>query len=279
MKLTNVVQMYNHRGVPTSNTRGSVQKNLRMKAIDTHCHLESSEFDADRNDVINRATNNGIVIITSAIEPSTWDVGLELCAQYPTVYLSIGLDPMLYQHVDSTLKKIESNSNHIVAIGETGLDHYRLRDHREREQQQIAFEKLIELASTLSLPIQVHSRSAGGKALDVLCHLDAQDVHMHAFDGKSGLARTASHDYAYYFSIPTSVVRSTQKKKLVKAVALERLLLETDSPVLGSNKEKRNEPTNILIALKEVAAILRREEEELRELILENTCRLYSRIK
>ncbi|MGY5875961.1 MAG: TatD family hydrolase, partial [Candidatus Thorarchaeota archaeon] len=139
-----------------------------MRAIDTHCHLEASEFDDDRDDVIHRATTNGIEIITSAIEPSTWDVGLEIASQYLSVHLSIGLDPMLYQHVDSAVETINNNAKYIVAIGEIGLDHYRLRDHAEREQQRMAFEKLIELASTLSLPIQVHSRSAGGKALDVL---------------------------------------------------------------------------------------------------------------
>jgi TatD DNase family protein len=98
---------------------------------------------------------------------------------------------------------------------------------------------------------------------------------MHAFDGKSSYAHSASHEYGYYFSIPTSVVRSPQKKKLVKAVDIERLLVETDSPVLGPNKGIRNEPSNILVAVKEIAKILGMEEEELRDILLENTLRLY----
>ncbi|MHA2177289.1 MAG: TatD family hydrolase, partial [Candidatus Thorarchaeota archaeon] len=64
-----------------------------------------------------------------------------------------------------------------------------------------------------------------------------------------------------------------------KAVHIERLLIETDSPVLGPDKGDRNEPSNLPIALSEVAAILRRDNEELREIILENTLRLYTRIK
>jgi TatD DNase family protein len=75
------------------------------------------------------------------------------------------------------------------------------------------------------------------------------------------------------------VVRSPQKRKLVKAVAIERLLMETDSPVLGPEKGIRNEPSNIWLALRETARILKREEEELREIVLENTLRLYSRIQ
>ena len=102
---------------------------------------------------------------------------------------------------------------------------------------------------------------------------------MHAFDGKASLARTASRDLGFYFSIPTSVVRSPQKKKLVKAVQIERLLIETDSPVLGPDKGARNVPMNLPVALREVASILRREEEELREIVLENTLRLYTKIK
>ena len=74
-------------------------------------------------------------------------------------------------------------------------------------------------------------------------------------------------------------MESPQKQKLVKAIDIEYLLLETDSPVLGPDKTKRNEPANIGIVLKEVASILRRDEEELREVILENTLRLYKGIK
>ncbi len=102
---------------------------------------------------------------------------------------------------------------------------------------------------------------------------------MHAFDGKASHARRASKDLGYYFSIPTSIVRSRQKRKLVKAVEIERLLVETDSPVLGPIKSERNVPTNLPIVLKEVALILGRDVEELRKIILDNTCRLYSTIK
>ncbi|MHA1962782.1 MAG: TatD family hydrolase [Candidatus Thorarchaeota archaeon] len=156
-----------------------------------------------------------------------------------------------------------------------GLDHYRVRDHSERESQAYAFGELALFAIENKLPVQIHSRSAGKAALEILYGLDTELVHMHAFDGKSSYAHSASHEYGYYFSIPTSVVRSPQKKKLVKAVDIERLLVETDSPVLGPNKGIRNEPSNILVAVKEIAKILGMEEEELRDILLENTLRLY----
>jgi len=250
-----------------------------IRFIDSHCHLENNEFDIDRDEIVRRASATGIHIITSAIDKKTWSLGIEISKNYDNVYLSLGLDPMNFQDCSQAVNWIRNNHSSIIAVGEIGLDHFRIRDHSEREQQEQAFRELIGLANEFNLPVQIHSRSAGAKAIEILKDTSAKAVHLHAFDGKSSYARSASYDYGYYFSIPTSVVRSPQKQKLVKAIEIERLLLETDSPVLASEKGIRNEPSNIGIALSEVASILRRDEEELREIILENTLRLYTRIK
>jgi TatD DNase family protein len=250
-----------------------------MIMVDTHCHLEKEDFDSDRNEIVRAALDAGISIITSAIEKHLWEKGCNIAETYSNVYGSVGLDPTRYEDCEAAIDWIKTNIERVIAIGETGLDHYLIRDHKERDLQESCFRQMIELAIELELPIQVHSRSAGEKALKVLDSCDAKEVHLHAFDGRTSLARSASRDLGYYFSIPTSVVRSPQKRKLVKAIHIERLLLETDSPVLGAVKGERNVPANLPIALREVAAILRREEEELRDIILENTLRLYSKIE
>ncbi|MHA1948554.1 MAG: TatD family hydrolase [Candidatus Thorarchaeota archaeon] len=251
----------------------------RPLLIDSHCHIENEAFDHDRDEVIERASDLGIHIITSAIDKELWLKSCEIAESHPNVYASVGLDPTKFDECAQAVEWVRINSERIVSVGETGLDHYIVRDHLERERQRNCFEMMIILAKELQVPIQVHSRSAGKVALETLSANDAVDVHMHAFDGKANLARIASRDLGYYFSIPTSVVRSPQKRKLVKAVHIERLLIETDSPVLGPDKGDRNEPSNLPIALTEVAAILHRDNEELREIILENTLRLYTRIK
>ena len=251
----------------------------KPRFVDTHCHLENELFDIDRDTVVKTADNMGIHIITSAIHKELWSKSDEISNRYQNVYASIGLDPTSYSECDLVIEWIQSNCERIVAIGETGLDHYRTRDHKERELQRICFGRLIELSQKIGIPIQVHSRSAGQKALEVLYAHNAEEVHMHAFDGKASLARTASRDLGYYFSIPTSVVRSPQKRKLVKAVAIEHLLLETDSPVLGPEKGGRNVPSNLPIVVQEISKILRRDEEEIREIALENSLRLYSKIQ
>ena len=250
-----------------------------MKLIDTHCHLEQDAFEPDLDKIILESKKKGIFCITSAVAPDDWQRGIEISEAYDSVFGSLGLDPLSSRNMEQLISLVREHQDSIVAIGEIGLDHYRERDHAARNIQEDNFRKGIELAKDLKFPIQIHSRSAGRRVLEVLSEMEAPDVHLHAFDGKSSLARMASNDLGYYFSIPTSVVRSPQKQKLVKAVNIERLLIETDSPVLGPEKGMRNTPLNLPIALKEVSKILRRDEEELREMILENTLRLYTRIR
>ncbi len=255
------------------------EKTPLLRVVDTHCHLEQAEFLHDLDAVVDRALEGGVHMITSAITPDTWSRGLDIAYELQNVHAAIGLDPVLFSDLESVLDCIHKNASQLIAIGEVGLDHYRTRDHSERECQRSAFEAAIEKADDLRLPVQVHSRSAGKKAIEVLSSMNAHSVHMHAFDGKASLARIASREKGYYFSIPTSVVRSAQKRKLVKAVDIERILVETDSPVLGPDRETRNEPMNVWMALREIASILKREEEEMREILLENTLRLYPGIR
>jgi TatD DNase family protein len=252
---------------------------VRMKLIDTHCHLVAGDFERDRDNVIKRAEENSIVMISSATKSSDYISNMELANSYTSVYATLGLDPLLHHEIKQSSELIKKSVNNIVAIGETGLDFYLEREHSQRDNQKEAFIEMIILAAELRLPIQIHSRSAGAAALRILNQNNAENVHLHAFDGKASLARNASSELGYYFSIPTSVVRSPQKRKLVKAVDIEHLLLETDSPVLGAERDTRNEPANLPIALREVASILHRDEQEIREIVLENTLRLYSRIK
>lgn len=246
--------------------------------VDSHCHIQQADFDLDRNEVISRAKSKGIAMISSAIDRGDWPKLIPISEKHEYVFSSIGLDPLKHENLSYALQFIRENESKLIAIGEVGLDYYRERNHSERDRQEMAFKKMIEIASELKLPIQVHSRSAGKAALEVIEKNNAGSVHMHAFDGKSSLARTASKEFGYYFSIPTSVVRSPQKQKLVKAVSIEKLLLETDSPVLSAIKGERNEPSNLTIAASEVARILQRGYEETSAILLENSLRLYKKL-
>ena len=162
----------------------------------------------------------------------------------------------------------------LVAIGEVGLDHWMVKDEAGRSLQRVLFERFVALAAELDLPLNVHSRSTGRETIAVLLDRGARRVVLHAFDGRASTAAPAV-EAGYFFSVPPSVVRSAQKRKLVARLPLACLLLETDSPVLGPEPGVRNEPANLRLSLQAVAEIKGMPEEALAETIAENTRRLF----
>ena len=133
-----------------------------------------------------------------------------------------------------------------------GLDHWVVKDATDRDLQRQIFAEFIALSNELNLPLNVHSRSAGRVTVQFLKEQGARRVLLHAFDGKASAALQGAA-VGFFFSIPPSVIRSVQKQKLVRALPLERLLLETDSPVLGPDPAARNEPRNLRVACQAVA--------------------------
>jgi len=169
---------------------------------------------------------------------------------------------------------IREHRKRLVAIGEVGLDYWMVKEEPDRETQREIFRGFIQLSKELDLPLNVHSRSAGRHAVDVLLESSASKVQLHAFDGKFGAALPAV-EAGYFFSIPPSIVRSEQKQKLVRKLPLSSLLIETDSPVLGPVPQERNEPANAVISIKAIAGLKGISEFEVLEAVEENTRRLY----
>ncbi len=228
-----------------------------MGYVDVHCHLGDEAFNDDLDEVILRARKAGLVaIITSSLSIEDAQKTLGILKRYRGfVYRTVGLDYTVLEEglVDEVARYIEQNRNTIIGIGEVGLDYYLVRGEDRRIQRKI-FSFWIEYSKGMDLPIIVHSRSAGRYALEMLFEHRAERVLMHAFDGRSSLARRAA-ERGYYFSIPPSIARSIQKQKLVKALPLENILLETDSPVLAPEKGVRNEPANVRISASWIAKI------------------------
>jgi TatD DNase family protein len=135
----------------------------------------------------------------------------------------------------------------------------------------------VALSRELDLPLNVHSRSAGRHAIALLKAHDAHRVLLHAFDGKATTALEGV-EAGYYFSIPPSVVRSSQKQKLVRQIPLANLLLETDSPVLGPTLAERNEPCNVAIACRAVAGLKGISPDTVARITTENAARLFPRL-
>ncbi len=246
--------------------------------FDTHAHLCAPEFSVDLGSVLDRARTAGVARIIAVGE--TLEDGrrnLELAAAFPSLVApACGFFPTYLDRVEAELVRdfIRAHSERWIAIGEVGLDYWKVKDEEDREVQRQILQGFVSLALELDLPLNVHSRSAGHHTIEFLLHHGAKRVQMHAFDGKASRA-LAGVEAGFYFSVPPSVLRSVQKQKLVRRLPLSCLLLETDSPVLGAEPGRRNEPANLVIALQAIAELKGETEAGVAEAIYENTLRLY----
>lgn len=246
--------------------------------IDTHAHLCDPSFAGDLAEVLARAVAVGVEAVV-AVGESLEDArrNLELAAAHPgRVLPAAGLFPTRLdaQEADALLGLARERAGDLVAIGEVGLDHWKVAEGEARDLQRELFLRFVDLALELDLPLNVHSRAAGRATLEALLERGAGRVQMHAFDGRAASALPGV-EAGYCFSVPPSVLRSPQKQKLVRRLPLECLLVETDSPVLGVEPGARNEPAAAALSLRAIAELKELPLEQVREVVEENTIRLY----
>jgi TatD DNase family protein len=230
--------------------------------------------------VLARAAAAGVAaVIALGEDMADAERNIQLAAKHPILRPAAGLYPTILDPAKAAAMHafIRQKRSKLVAIGEVGLDFWVVTEAAAKKMQQEIFSSFIELSKELDLPLNVHSRSAGRQAISMLLEHGATHVQLHAFDGKSSTAAPAV-EAGYFFSIPPSVVRSRQKQKLVKSIPLSCLLVETDSPVLGPDPQQRNEPANVLLALKAIAELKNISEDRVRASVSENTNRLYGNI-
>jgi TatD DNase family protein len=205
------------------------------------------------------------------------EANLALAARFPgRVLPAAGLFPTILDvaQADILIDWIRAHRGEIVAVGEVGLDHWKVPEGGEREVQREIFGRFVDLAVDLDLPLNVHSRAAGRATIELLVERGARRVQMHAFDGRAANALPGV-EAGFYFSVPPSIVRSQQKQKLVRRLPLSSLLLETDSPVLGVDPGERNEPARVARSLAAIAELRGDPVAAVREAVAANTERLY----
>ena len=267
-------------GATREDPRHAERMGLALKPMlltDTHTHICDATFDADREAVLARAAAAGIGAVVAVSEDlADARKNLALAGAYPILKPAAGLYPT---HLDraaaaAMMDFIRAHRSTLAAVGEVGLDFWVVKNREERAVQEAIFAGFVDLALELDLPLNVHSRSAGRHAVELLLSRGARRVQMHAFDGKITAARPAL-EAGYYFSIPPSVVRSRQKQKLLRHLPLSSLLVETDSPVLGPDPGIRNEPANLMVAIDAIAEIKALTPAAVRAAVAANTQALY----
>ncbi|XP_056867542.1 tatD DNase domain containing 3-like [Takifugu flavidus] len=263
------------------------------RGTDCHCHISARDFDRDIDEVIKNSQKAGLLALLAVAEHAgEFDRIIDLSQRFPGfIFPCLGVHPVqevspgqqrgaVLQDLDAALPLIERYRDHLVAIGEVGLDftpRYVSGDAEKDNQRQVLIRQA-QLAKELDLPLNVHSRSAGRPTIHLLKEQGVEKALLHAFDGKPSVAMEGVKA-GYYFSIPPSIIRSEQKQKLVKQLPLENICLETDSPALGPEKQVRNEPGNICISAEYISKIKGVSLQKVMEATTQNALRLFPKLK
>ena len=255
-----------------------------MSLIDSHCHLDSPEFDADRDQVVARALEAGVkhmVAIGTGSGPPDLEAGTRLADRYPQFYATVGIHPHdAAKASKSDIDRLAELLAHpkVVALGEIGLDyHY---EFSPRETQTSVFIQQMEIAAAAKKPIVIHTREAWDDTAALLeQHWKPHGIGgiMHCFSGGPADARRTL-DLGFYLSFGGIVTfpKAIDVQAAAKDAPADRILVETDSPYLAPvpKRGKRNEPALVVHTARKLADLRGQSLEEVSHLTSENLRRL-----
>jgi TatD DNase family protein len=235
-----------------------------VKLIDSHCHLDSEQFNDDREAVIERAVAAGVermLTIGSGDGPPDVEVAIRLADRYPMLYASIGVHPHdASKATAETYRQFAELAKHpkVVGVGEIGLDyHY---DHSPRDVQRDVFAEQMRIASDTRKPIVIHSREAWSDTMALVRqHWNpAYGGVIHCFTEGPAEAREALElGFHISFSGVVTFAKAVGVQEAARLVPNDRLLIETDAPFLAPvpNRGKRNEPAFVVQTARKVAEL------------------------
>ncbi len=229
---------------------------------DTHAHLFYPNFKDDLDKVIEKAKNNGVdYILVPATDIATSKQAIELSEKYDFIFASVGIHPHdTKDWSDNLITELEELANHkkVVAIGEIGLDYY--YDFSPRKKQLQAFESQINLALKLDKPIIVHNRDSNDDIMNFARKYKESGLRAqyHCFAGSIADARELIEMH-HYISFPGNITfkKADTLRNVLSRIAVENLLLETDSPFMTPvpHRGERNEPALIKLIAEKIAEV------------------------
>lgn len=250
---------------------------MNTPLIDSHAHLDFDRFDADRDQVLQRATACGVdTVITIGTTIASSQRARDLAEQYDMLYATAGIHPhQVDDFLDSDWHMLEAlwDRERVIGVGETGLDYF--YDYADRGRQQAVFERHLEAARIIDYPVIIHIRDAFDDAFRLVESVGAENRGIvHCFTGGAAECERAL-SLGMYISL-SGIVTFKNAKALREAVPMipdDRLLVETDSPFLAPvpHRGQRNEPVFVLDTAREVARLRNTDFEHIAKLTRANT--------
>ncbi len=263
---------------------------MSIVLFDTHCHVQDSKYDADREAVIQRALDAGVGMICVGTDLEMSRKAVALAEKYEGIWASVGLHP------NDNLDEVYDQSEYeklavhpkVVAIGEVGLDYYRTTDEDKKKFQKERFLKQIELAIQVNKPLIIHCRDAHADMTEILAtnHLPAGQAGsslttslrgvIHSFTGTYNEARRYI-ELGFSSGVNGIITFAKQYDETIINLPVDKLLLETDAPYLSPvpYRGQRNEPMHVLEVAKKVAELRGISLEDIMRKTYDNTQKLF----
>ncbi len=252
-----------------------------MRIFDSHCHLDDEAYEPDRDDCVIRAREQGVVnILNPGYDLVSSEAAIKMAARYEGVWAAVGIHPQKgEEHNAPSLDALVSlaASEKVVAIGEIGLDYYWMKSPKEAQYE--ALLNQLDLASSLGLPVLIHSRDASQETFEIVKEHRKRlsGLVMHCYSGSAEMA-------AEYVKLgclislggPVTFNNARRAQEVAAKVPLSSLLVETDGPYLSPMpfRGKRNEPAYTRLVVEKIAAIKGITADEVAEASYENTVKL-----
>ena len=253
--------------------------------IDTHCHLDDERYNDDIDEVLKNAKANGVEkFIIPGADSETLERAVELCEKYADVYFAVGVHPYDIENYDKAYLEKFVQHPKCVAIGECGLDYFRLPEseeeiEKEKKLQKEVFIDQILWAKELKKPLIVHIRESSADCLELLdTYAGEEGGVLHCYNADESLLKLA--DKNFYYGIG-GVITFKNARKLINVypkIPKDKLLIETDAPYLTPHphRGKRNEPAYTAMVAEKMSELSDMTTIEIAKLSTDNAKRLFT---
>lgn len=268
--------------------RNLISSGVNARYIDAHCHLQFEQYENDRKDIIEEMRTKGIVGIVVGCDLETSQQAVALAEEHEHLYASVGLHPSnIGQHFDSDAFRKIAKHPKVVAIGECGLDYFRLADDETKHVQQEIFKKHTALASELDKPLIIHARSSK-RTMDAYHDLgellreskvEYQNLRgdIHFFAG--GISEADSFiGINFTISFTAVITFARDYDAVIRDTPLTHILSETDAPYLApeNRRGQRNDPMSVVAVVAKIAEIRGEDPETVRYNLFANALRVFA---